>query len=78
MGGFGKPSDAKDSKVMTAPRPVLSDRTPLLDTYMCACTYVAACAAECTRMIDQAPKKITGIPRKTLLNFIRVYNYIYA
>ena len=76
MGGFGKPSDAKDSKVISAPRPVLSDSTPLLDTYMRVCTYVAACAAECTRMIDQAPKKITVIPKKTLLKIIRVHNHL--
>ena len=36
MGGFGKPSDAKDSKVISAPRPVLSDPTPLLHK----CVYV--------------------------------------
>jgi len=45
---------------------------------MCVCTHVAAYATECTRMLDQAPMKITGVPKTTLLNFMRVYDPFYA
>ena len=78
MAGFGAPSGAKDSKVVwnqCLPVLCLAVCVPSLPRCICLCIRLSVCLSllliTCL-IIDQAPTKITGIPKKTLMNYSKV------